>query len=427
MKSKANLFFAGWGGLFLLLASSCTDPPAQVEVVRPVKVMTVGAAGIGGERVFPGVVQASQRARLSFRVSGPLVQLPVFQGQEVKKGQLLAQIDPRDFQNTVTSLEARLAELRAQLDAMKQARPEDIRTLEANLEASRARLLEADATFRRYQRLYERDNVSKAEYDQRRAARDVATAEVRSAQESLRVGQIGARAEDVLAQEARIRAMESDVQQARDRVADTSLIATYDGIVAQTFVENFEYVQAREEIVSLQDVSVVEIVTQIPEVFVGRSKRGQLLDPGEIPQLEVRFESIPDRFFPAKPTEISAQADPVTRTYAITLQTPQPEGAVVLAGMTAEVRGKDSSDTAMFQVPLSAVFADETGTQKVWVFDEQAQTAQEVEVEVGEMIGDQAIILAGLNLGDVIVTAGSHAISEGQKLRKITDELRERR
>ena len=181
----------------LLLLTGCAEPVQDEPVIRPVRTLVLGAALEEGSRVFPGVVQAAERARLSFRVTGPLIQRPAFAGAQVRKGALLAQIDPRDFKSAVENLEAAVASLRAQYQAMQVARPEDIRSAEANLTAARARLLEADANLRRYERLYENDNVSKAEYDQRRAARDVAEAEIRGAQESLTIARTGARAEDI--------------------------------------------------------------------------------------------------------------------------------------------------------------------------------------------------------------------------------------
>ena len=93
---------------------------------------------------------------------------------------------------------------------MESARPEDILREEAHLAAAEARLLEANATFRRYQRLYQDDNVSKAEYDQRRAARDVAVADARASGESLRIARTGAREEDVDAMDAQVRALEAE-------------------------------------------------------------------------------------------------------------------------------------------------------------------------------------------------------------------------
>ena len=390
--------------------------------MKPVKLMVLGGSAEGGTRVFPGIVQAAQRARLSFRVSGPLIRFPVRQGQRVSRGTLLAQIDPRDFETAVKNLEARLANLRAQLKAMQVARPEDIRSAEANLAAARARLLEAGATLRRYERLYENDNVSKAEYDQRRAARDVTEAEVRRAEESLTIARTGARSEDIEAMNAQIRAMEAQVLRARDQLEDTSLRASYDGIVAETYLENFEYVQARQQILSLQDVSLVEIVAQIAENIVAQGRRSQF------PEFVARFESLPGREFEAQVTEIATEADPVTRTYAVTFQTRQPEEGNIFGGMTAEVLVQKSVGAeSIFNVPVSAVFTDGNGDQCVWILNEQSMTVRKTPVRVGQLVGEAATILGGVDGGSKIVTAGASYLAEGQTVREITDELRERR
>ncbi len=406
----------------LLVLPACKAVVEQEPVVKPVKTMVLGQSTGSGGRVFPGTVQAAQRARLSFRVSGPLTRLPVKQGQQVRKGALLAQIDPRDFETRIKNLEAQLANLQARRKAMETARPEDIRRLEANLAAAQARLLEADATFRRYQRLYENDNVSRAEFDQRRAARDVTQADVRSAEEALGIGRIGARIEDIQAMDAQIRALQAEIEQAQDNLRDAALRAPYDGRVAETYVENFEYVRAQQEILSLQDVSVVEIVAQIPENVVALTRR-----EGS-PEFRVRFESLRGQEFAAKPTEIATQADPVTRTYAVTFQTPQPEQANIFAGMTAEVvlearvQGED-----IFNVPVAAVFTDENGKQCLWILEEQSMTTRKAEVKVGDLMGSSARILAGISAGDTVVTAGANYLTEGQKVRQIKDELRDRR
>ena len=406
----------------MLLFNNCAEPIVEEEVVKPVKILLLSGTGEGGRRVFPGIVQASQRARLSFRVSGPLIQLPITQGREVRKGQLLAQIDPRDFQTAVDNLEARVANLQAQHRALQVARPEDIRSAEANLAATRARLLEASATLRRYERLYENDNISKAEYDQHLAARAVAEAEVRSAEETLTIAQTGARAEDIQAMEAQIRAMQAQLKQASDQLKDTSLQAPYAGILAERFVENFEFVQAQQSILSLQDVSVVEVVAQIPEALVATAQQEIL------PEFAVHFESLPGQEFDAKATEVAAEADPVTRTYAVTFQTPQPETGRILAGMTAEVVLKErSNDEFVFNVPVSAVFTDETGQQSVWIVEDQSMTVGKARVEVGALVGESVALLSGVSPGQSIVTAGASFLAEGQKVRQITDELRERR
>ncbi len=418
--SSRSVAIAGFLALSGLVG--CQEEVEQVAVVRPVKTIVLGESTQSRGRVFPGIMQAARRARLSFRVSGPLVELAVNRGDQVRQGDLLAQIDPRDFDTRVKNLEARLANLRAQRRAMESARPEDILREEANVAAAEARLLEANATFRRYQRLYQDDNVSKAEYDQRRAARDVAVADARASGESLRIARSGAREEDIDAMDAQVRALEAELLQATDNLRDTALVAPYDGIVADSFVENFEYVAGQQEIISLQDISMVEIVAQIPEAIVAEARGGR------IPDFFVRFGALPDQEFPTEVEEFSAEADPVTRTYSVTFRTPQPEGANILAGMTAEIvlSGLGDADAA-FSVPVAAIFTDDGGRQSVWVVDKASMTPRKVNVTVGDLVGESAMILDGVSNGDQIITAGARYLTEDQKIREVTDELRERR
>ena len=407
----------------LALGTSCSEELVQATYIKPVKTVVFGGSGVTQGRSFPGTVQAVQQARLSFRVGGPLIKLPVFEGQEVSRGSLLGQIDPRDFQTAVRNLEARVANLKAQYKAMQTARPEDIRAAEATLSGAQARLLEAEATLRRYRRLYENDNVAKAEYDQRRASRDVAEAEVQRAQESLTVAREGARPEDLEAMEARMRAMGADLARARDQLADTTLRAPYNGIVAQVFAENFEFVRPQQHILSLQDVTIVEVVTQIPEVLIAEGGR-----EGAIPELVASFEGLPGQQFPARLTEIAGQADPVTRTYAVTMQVRQPEEATILAGMTAEISSVSPvKGEAVATLPVSALVTGQGGSYSVWVVEEDSMLSRQVSVQVGDLTGDLAIVLGGLEVGDRVISAGARSISEGQQVRLITDELRERR
>ncbi len=118
----------------------------------------------------------------------------------------------------------------------------------------------------------------------------------------------------------------------------------------------------------------------------------------------------------------------MTRTYAVAFQTPQPEQANIFAGMTAEVvleAGTQAED--VFNVPVAAVFTDENGKQCLWILEEQSMTTRKAEVKVGDLMGSSARILAGVAAGDTVVTAGANYLTEGQKVRQITDELRDRR
>ena len=99
---------------FAIFSTGCGEIPAKPDVERPVKTLVIGDATDGASRAFPGTTRAADRAELSFRVSGPLVELPIYEGKEVRKGDLLAQIDPRDFRTAVENLEASWASLQAE-------------------------------------------------------------------------------------------------------------------------------------------------------------------------------------------------------------------------------------------------------------------------------------------------------------------------
>jgi len=422
MPYKRILLTAGLVFLGVYPLAGCREQAEETEYIRPVKTIVLDDSARREIRVFPGTVRAAKRAMLSFRVSGPLVELPVLEGQQVRKGQLLAKIDPRDYQRAVSNLEARLADLNAQYKAMQSARPEDIRRMEASLSAAQSRLLEAAASFRRYQRLYENNNISKAEYDQARAARDVAESDAQSAQESLTIAKSGARPEDLEAMEARIQAMEADLRKAQDQLKDTELRAPYDGLVAERYVDNYEYMTAFTNVLSLQNINVIEIVALVPERVLS------LVKQIKTSTFTAGFSSAPGVRLPAKPTEIAAEADPVTRTYDVIFQTDQPENFVVFAGMTAEVEVSGLKGASEgFLVPVTAVFGGDTGDKYVWVLDEGSDTARKTAVKLGEPSGEGIWVVSGLKSGDRIVTAGTHFLNESQKVRPITDELRDRK
>ena len=265
-------------------------------------------------------------------------------------------------------------------------------------------------------------NVSKAEFDQRRAARDVAEADVSSAQEGLEIGRRGARVEDIQAMDARIRSMEARIKQAQDNLRDTALLAPYNGVVAARLIDNFEYVRAQEPVISFQNIETVELVAQIPESIVAQSRKRTDRE------FLVQFPSLAGRQFQAKATEFATEADLITRTYDVTFQFPQPADANIFGGMTGEIVVSDLADEEVgFTVPVSTVFTDENGKQSVWLVDGGSMTVKKAAVEVGDLVADSVTLMAGVNAGDTVVTAGASYLHDGQKVREVADELRERR
>ncbi|MEM7001937.1 MAG: efflux RND transporter periplasmic adaptor subunit [Pseudomonadota bacterium] len=105
--------------LMLLLLAGCEgreQPPTVPQAVRPAKVLTVTDAGQQIEHTFVGRVRALRAIDVSFEVSGPLNQLPVLEGQEVAAGELLAALDPTDFELAVREAEVQVKIARQDLE-----------------------------------------------------------------------------------------------------------------------------------------------------------------------------------------------------------------------------------------------------------------------------------------------------------------------
>ncbi len=404
-----------------------TEPPAEPPTIRPLKTMVIGSSVTRGVRQYPGRVQAAQRVDLAFRVSGPLVDLPVNEGDDVNEGDLIARIDPRDFEIAYARIQSSLDEATASLEAMRSGRPEDIEKLRAEVQKAEAALTLARSEYDRAKAAHANGAVSDIELARKLQARDNAEAVLRQAQENLNIGEAGARPEDIEAAEARVRGMQAQRDDAQAALDDTELRAPFTGKIASRFVENFQYVQVREPVVSLQDVTNVEIVINVPEIDVVNATKDK--DGGYA--IYATFESLPDRQFDVEPKEFATEADPATQTFAMTLTMPAPDPTDVniLPGMTATItalpKNPETTGDLGYVVPIDAVPIDETGQYYVWVVRSATGdtfTVHRMNVTPGNMMGEEIVIVEGLSQRDEIATAGVHLLREGQVVRRYTSE-----
>jgi RND family efflux transporter MFP subunit len=338
--------------VLVIVLGSCGGEDANetpVQIIRPVKTVTLGGEQ-GTGRSFPGKVQGSQRVNLSFRVQGPLIEFPVNEGDEVKQGQLLARLDPRDY---------RIA-----------------------YDEAYAQFVEAQADYKRYKDLYERNAVPVADLDVRRAKRDTAQAKLDYAKANLDY---------------------------------TYLNAPFGGYVGAKFVQNYEVVRPFDNILSLQDLSKVEVVIDLPENILASTKQGDVV------QLYATFQSAPGENFPLEIKEVSAQADPRTQTYRATLSMDQPGTIRVLPGMTAQVHMEGKTNNTdngdYFIIPAIAVVTGDGADQYVWVVDRNDMTVHKRVVKVGAVTGQKEIeILGGVKAGEIIAVSGITQLREGMQV-----------
>jgi RND family efflux transporter MFP subunit len=103
------------------LAIACSSEEPTVEIVRPVISITVADVASFSESTFPGRAKAAQEANLAFEVPGKLVERPVDVGDTLRRGQVVARLDPRDFQNALDRASAAQTQARAFRDRILEA------------------------------------------------------------------------------------------------------------------------------------------------------------------------------------------------------------------------------------------------------------------------------------------------------------------
>jgi RND family efflux transporter MFP subunit len=406
--------------VFALCCGCQPTPPPRTELIRPVKTMLVAAGEDVRIRSFPGTVEASRRVELAFQVSGLLVDFPVKEGQEVKKGDLIGQVRKDEFEARLNALQGQLDQARAELVALRLGeRPEERLRRESQVRAAQARLANVRTERDRLAPLVPRGAISRSEFELAETQYQIAIEELSAAQQLVEKGLVG-REEDILAKEAQIRGLEGRVVEANIQVNDCTLTAPFDGVIAQRFVEQGQNVRAKEPIVRFQDADEVEIAVDVPEAVMATDIRR-----ADILKMVAEISGLPGMTFPVRIREIAQVADPTVQTFNVRVAMPAPTEVRVLPGMTATVTVDYRRANVLGQrilVPISAVYERSNGKQVVWLISKDNE-AKSRPVEVGSVQGGDIEITKGLEPGDRIAVAGVSFLRDGMKVRDLGDAL----
>jgi membrane fusion protein, multidrug efflux system len=352
--------------LFLVLLvggalAACSKPAAVPDPVRAVRTLTISPQTAGGSYEYAGEVRARTESRLSFRVGGKMVRRLVDLGDPVKKGQLLAQLDAQD--------------LRLGQDAARAA----VASAQANYDQNAA-------DFKRYKDLSDKGFIGPAELERREMAMKTSRAQLDQsrAQSSVQGNQAGY----------------------------ASLVADASGVVTGVDLEPGMVVSAGTPVLRLAHDGPRDVVFSVPEDKVGVVK-SIAAQPG---RFKVRLWGAGEAVLPATIREVSAAADPVTRTFLVKADIGTGAASGVRLGQTATVSMELPQVAGVTKLPLSAL-REEKGRSTVWVVDRGSMTVKAKDVQLAGADGNEAVVTAGLAPGEIVVTAGVHVLSPGQKVK----------
>lgn len=338
-----------------LLLVACSRTAPVEEPVRSVRVMTVGFGNMLSSSEFAGEVRPRVESRLGFRVAGKLMRRHVEAGQRVKTGQLLAELDPQDYKLATDAAQAQLGSAVTNRDL-------------------------AAADYKRFKELRTQNFISDAELERREATLKAAQAQVDQAQAQLSTQS--------------------------NQNSYTQLLADAPGVVTGVEVEPGQVVSAGLTVYRVALDGPRDAVFFVPEDKLSMMRLGAPVQVQVWPS---------EKMLSGRVREVSASADPVTRTYQVKAALVGDEPPSLGATVTVMPQSQAQVKNTVIKIPISALRQDGKSTA-VWVLDRASMTLNLRPVQLATADGNEAVIASGLQPGMLVVSAGVHVLSPGQKV-----------
>jgi HlyD family secretion protein len=369
-------------------------PPAvpTMAVTRGPLVQTV---------VATGRVRADARARLGAQLTGTVIRVLVREGDTVRAGQLLAELDPTEQVAAVSQARANLGQARANLQQIREVRRP---VAAATLRQAEAGLEKAEADYRRLVAL--RDGGAASE-DQLESARQTLTT-ARSQRDIARAQATAAEAEgaDIRLAEASVAAAQAALDAAEARLAYTRIVSPGTGIVLIRAVEPGDAVQPGRVLMELALKAPVMLSVVPDEKNLARLAVGQAA--------VASADAFPQERFPATVSYVSPVVDPAQGTVEVRLTVDSvPE--YLRPDMTISVNIEVARRGEALVVPLDAVHEALSGSP--WVLVIRGREAARQAVRLGAQGTESAEVLDGLVEGDRVVPVSARGVAEGDRVR----------
>jgi RND family efflux transporter MFP subunit len=338
----------------LLVACSREEEKAEPEI-RPVRALKVERSDTGVPVTLTGRIAAEDEVSLAFRIPGRMIKMDVNVGDRVTPGQVIAQLDPVNEQNT-------------------------LRAAQANLTAAQGQLTQARNHFDRQDTLLKQGWTTRVNHDQATQALQTA--------------------------ESQTEAAEAQLKTAQDMVGFTELKADAPGVVTEIGPRAGAVVQVGQMIARVARQDGRDAVFDVPAQLIRAAPSN--------PPITVSLSDDPKVVAEGRVREVAPQANPVTRTFEVKVGLTNPPEAMRLG---ATVIGRmELAAASVFEIPASALTRSNQ-LPSVWIVDPKKNTVTLRHVDVVRFDQNQVSVGYGLENGEIIVTAGVQALHPGQQVR----------
>lgn len=307
-------------------------------------------------RVFSAIASSNNQIKLSFKVQGNLSYFKLKNGDEVKKGDLLAKLDSKPYELKVSQVRYILSEAKAALQNAK-------------------------SMYERTKKLYINQNASVSDIDKARANYNVSKAKVNN--------------------------VTKELEYAKLQLSYTKLYAPINGYISSKYVSQNENIAVGTPIVLISDKLVDEVSVHLPESYINKINNKD--------KVKVVFTSIDNEIFEANISEISKFISTASKTYSVTVKLKE-SSAKIKSGMSAEVSFLISNDDKqeVFKVPSNSVLNDSKG-YFLYILEKKDNKyfIRRKEISIGKLTDDGFEVFSGLKKDDLILKAGMSQVYEG--------------
>jgi RND family efflux transporter MFP subunit len=321
---------------------------ANIQVTQPTRVQELERIGVSGTLIPQGA-----SSMVAFQVPGRAVKVLHREGDPVRKGQVLAELDAVNLAHALEAAHAQVG-------------------------AARAGANQADQEFRRMKQLFDSESLAPNDFAKFTAARDASREQLQQAIAGEGV--------------------------ARKNLTEAKLVAPINGFVVRRMVEPGVMVAAGQPVFEIAALDPIEVNVGVPETDVNLIKAGQ--------SATLTVPALPGRSFQGTVRLVNLSADPATRTYMTRILVPNPNRELKV-GMVAEVSITGSQHLDMLTLPSEAIVRDAQGATQVFLYFPDQQRVYSKRVEVGAVYGRSIQVRSGLVGDESVVVAGQNTLRNG--------------
>ena len=366
------------------------EQASQTDLPLPVKVTPARRGDLIIKLQAPGEAVTNKMIVMKAEVPGVVELFNVEEGKHVQAGDLLLELDDKEYRLELERAEAsRLAVLSELLVEKRFSSTED-KPLEANRDA----IQRAKQEFEKAGELYRKGLISKKQF------------EAASSEYELVLIESGEKKEEILAASKGLTQAEIEVKRARLNLEKTKIRAPFSGIITGIQVSPQEHLTSGRELFTLVNISRIQVQAKVLESEVGRMRVGR--------EVAIKFSAYPGRIFKGKTKAISPIIDPEDKTCTVVIEVDNPQEEIK-PGMHAEVEIPAEIHKDRLLIPQEAVLV--RGRKLAFVVEDGL--AKWRYIQVGLENEDYAEVLEGVEEGERVIIEGHFTLAHDAKVKVV--------